>query len=516
MPNHAPLQKHPAPADKAKPPQRPRAFGGAGRGMAAPPPSSGGQPLPGAVQARMEASFGAPLGSVRVHQGAEPEAVGAQAYTRGEHIHFRPGLFQPGSSDGLRLLGHELTHVVQQRAGRVPPAGAGAAAINRDARLEREAEHAGARAARGLPALLPGIPAATPARASAAPVQRGRMLDLRGLKTREDVVGYIEENKKRFLFRAIAVAEEWNAENGDDPVEVPGGGGSPAALVKASARAEPSSKRRAVESRDEDADRPTAPVEVPHVYGSAKQTGGRASTSSTRFPPTSTPVLGEEEAMSGPAAFVPKVRGSKRRHSNSSSADVDDVPSRVTRESAEGEGDPRLPTADDPEVEAVERKDEWSDGEEEEEVPQPKQPFASRREKSRIKREKKSASKARKKQERKEKLKITNWGHIGLHFLDDPTKTHHGVFDSPNKQAVTELVTRAVKMIREKDPAVKGEKKNNYPKAYAVQMGGRIGVMGGKQTSSSHGKIATYLHVVMGSPHTVTNAFPGDTSELKH
>ena len=34
-------------------------------------------------------------------------------------IYFAPGRYQPHDSAGLELLGHELTHVVQQAQGRV-------------------------------------------------------------------------------------------------------------------------------------------------------------------------------------------------------------------------------------------------------------------------------------------------------------------------------------------------------------------------------------------------------------
>ncbi|HKX00818.1 MAG TPA: DUF4157 domain-containing protein [Bryobacteraceae bacterium] len=85
----------------------------------APPVLSGGQPLPETIRHQMETSFGADFSSVRVHHGQEATLLGASAFTRGEHIHFAPGQYDPHSSTGQEMLGHELTHVVQQRAGRV-------------------------------------------------------------------------------------------------------------------------------------------------------------------------------------------------------------------------------------------------------------------------------------------------------------------------------------------------------------------------------------------------------------
>lgn len=107
-----------------------------------------GRALPGAVRNKMEAAFGADFSSVRVHEDAQPAALGAHAFARGEHLHFAPGRFDPDGHAGQELIGHELTHVVQQRAGRVAtPMGKGG--VNADPALEAEADQMGARAARG-------------------------------------------------------------------------------------------------------------------------------------------------------------------------------------------------------------------------------------------------------------------------------------------------------------------------------------------------------------------------------
>ncbi|HZQ97298.1 MAG TPA: DUF4157 domain-containing protein [Chloroflexota bacterium] len=136
------------------------------------PPRSG-RPLPPGLRARMEAAFGQDFGGVRLHEGPEAARVGALAYTRGEHLHFAPGLLSPASDAGQRLIAHELTHVVQQRAGRVAAPAGGGAPINADPALEAEAEAAGARAARGEPAAVGGAASGSGAvTGQAAPVQR--------------------------------------------------------------------------------------------------------------------------------------------------------------------------------------------------------------------------------------------------------------------------------------------------------------------------------------------------------
>jgi Domain of unknown function (DUF4157) len=77
----------------------------------------------------------------------QAERIGAIAFTLGSDIYFAPGRFQPDTVHGQQLLGHELAHVVQQRAGRVRnPLGSGIAVVQ-DHALEAEADRLGHRAA---------------------------------------------------------------------------------------------------------------------------------------------------------------------------------------------------------------------------------------------------------------------------------------------------------------------------------------------------------------------------------
>ncbi|HYY96918.1 MAG TPA: DUF4157 domain-containing protein, partial [Pyrinomonadaceae bacterium] len=95
----------------------------------------------------MESLFGTDFADVRVHVGPQAAAIGALAFTHGSDIYFAPGHYDPLSRRGLRILGHELTHVVQQREGRARnPFGAGVAVVQNQA-LEAEAERMGSRAA---------------------------------------------------------------------------------------------------------------------------------------------------------------------------------------------------------------------------------------------------------------------------------------------------------------------------------------------------------------------------------
>lgn len=106
--------------------------------------------MPDNVKQRMEDSFGTDFSGVRVHpESSKAPEVGALAYTQGTDIHFAPGQFKPDTSAGQQLLGHELTHVIQQAEGRVQPTTEiGGMAVNDDIGLENEADILGANAVR--------------------------------------------------------------------------------------------------------------------------------------------------------------------------------------------------------------------------------------------------------------------------------------------------------------------------------------------------------------------------------
>jgi Domain of unknown function (DUF4157) len=123
-----------------------------------------GAPLDIKARERFEPGLGASLANVRVHAdeqaAASAEALGAEAYTVGHHIIFGAGRYRPDSTEGQRLLAHELTHVVQQQ-GRAPVTSA-LPVSSPDAAAEREASRAAEALAAGRPvsfALRPSPPA---------------------------------------------------------------------------------------------------------------------------------------------------------------------------------------------------------------------------------------------------------------------------------------------------------------------------------------------------------------------
>lgn len=119
---------------------------------------------------QMEQVIGHDFSGVRVHaDSAKPSALGALAYTQGHDVYVAPGRYRPETPEGRQLLGHELTHVAQQAAGRVhPTTRAMGVAINNDPALEREADERGVRSSLAAVPFAPRAADAADARASSA------------------------------------------------------------------------------------------------------------------------------------------------------------------------------------------------------------------------------------------------------------------------------------------------------------------------------------------------------------
>jgi uncharacterized protein DUF4157 len=103
--------------------------------------------LPVGPRAMLENHLGGRFGDVRIHTG--PSAIAATrqlravAYTLGPDIAFGDGFYAPHTDDGLRLLSHELTHVIQTQ--NTPKQSAEAASSTEETEpLEQEARAASA------------------------------------------------------------------------------------------------------------------------------------------------------------------------------------------------------------------------------------------------------------------------------------------------------------------------------------------------------------------------------------
>ena len=113
--------------------------------------NSSGAKLHYQLKDKMEDSFARDFSSVNIHENSlQATPLGAKAYTQDNDIHFAPGEYRPQSKSGQELLGHELTHVVQQRESITPETKkAYGIGVNDDHRLESEADEKGKKAASG-------------------------------------------------------------------------------------------------------------------------------------------------------------------------------------------------------------------------------------------------------------------------------------------------------------------------------------------------------------------------------
>ncbi|MEX2261842.1 MAG: DUF4157 domain-containing protein [Bryobacteraceae bacterium] len=91
-----------------------------------------GRPMPDSLRRFMELRLGAELGRIRLHDDARAgklaRSLGAKAFTRGEHIVFGPGHYQPATREGRWLIAHEISHVLEQDS---QPQGRGAGFVQR-------------------------------------------------------------------------------------------------------------------------------------------------------------------------------------------------------------------------------------------------------------------------------------------------------------------------------------------------------------------------------------------------
>jgi hypothetical protein len=114
------IHTKPAPTRASRAPDMASALAAADRARGA------GVPLSPAVRSYFEPRFAHDFSNVRVHAddsaATAARGIQARAYTLGQNVVFGAGEFAPDSDRGMRLLAHELTHVVQQSGGAAPAA----------------------------------------------------------------------------------------------------------------------------------------------------------------------------------------------------------------------------------------------------------------------------------------------------------------------------------------------------------------------------------------------------------
>lgn len=79
--------------------------------------ATGGRTLDPGTRSLMETRLGHDFSQVRVHADGEAaeaaRSLDARAFTLGRHVVFGEGEYRPASSEGRKLLAHELAHVIQ-------------------------------------------------------------------------------------------------------------------------------------------------------------------------------------------------------------------------------------------------------------------------------------------------------------------------------------------------------------------------------------------------------------------
>lgn len=127
--------------------------------------SSSGQPLDRETQALMQSRLGHDFSDVRVHADSQAtesaKAVNAHAYTVGTNVVFQSDKYAPGTESGQKMLAHELTHVLQQKAGPVDgsPAPGGIKVSHPSDPFEQAAERSAEQAMSSNPAPQPAMAA---------------------------------------------------------------------------------------------------------------------------------------------------------------------------------------------------------------------------------------------------------------------------------------------------------------------------------------------------------------------
>ena len=112
-------------------------------------PSTMTLPLPKAINDRAASFFGCEFDRVSVHLNHRPRQLGALAFTDGEDIWLDPMVACLPESLGWQVFGHELTHIVQQRQGRVGLDPSNGTRVLDEASLEAEADRQAMRFAHG-------------------------------------------------------------------------------------------------------------------------------------------------------------------------------------------------------------------------------------------------------------------------------------------------------------------------------------------------------------------------------
>lgn len=108
--------------------------------------------VPVSLRNTIENSFNQDFSDVNIYKNStSAQSLNARAYTQGNSIHFSPGEFNANTEKGRNLIGHEFTHVAQQRSGAVNDSTINKKGekINSNSALEQEADTFGQKSVKG-------------------------------------------------------------------------------------------------------------------------------------------------------------------------------------------------------------------------------------------------------------------------------------------------------------------------------------------------------------------------------
>jgi len=125
--------------------------------------------LPEVLRERVQSQFGFSPESIRMKESSQVADFGAKAMAQGNIISFAPGKFDPYTESGQSLIGHELSHIVQQAKGL--GSNIESSNIHYDPSSESASDTAGHLFATGSAGTMSSASPITPIAASAAPVQ---------------------------------------------------------------------------------------------------------------------------------------------------------------------------------------------------------------------------------------------------------------------------------------------------------------------------------------------------------
>lgn len=140
--------------------------------------------LPEVLRERVQSQFGFDPSSISIKESPQVADMGANAMAQGNIISFAPGSYDPNSSSGTELLGHELSHIAEQAKGL--KSNIEGSNIHYNTTSESASDTAGRTfASHGMSAAL--APSVTPAPASSAPVQGNFITDFFKRKRRPEI-----------------------------------------------------------------------------------------------------------------------------------------------------------------------------------------------------------------------------------------------------------------------------------------------------------------------------------------